>query len=66
MEDEYEEKFVAFLTGLGMQHVRDFIDLPVEDIKVTAMILKHIIDNTKTRELLKDLDRLDSLFGGEK
>lgn len=62
MNDEYREKFVAFLTGLGMHCVDDFIELPAEDIRVTALILKHLIDNTKTRELLKDLDRLDSLF----
>lgn len=62
-EDEtYKERFVAFLEGLEMQSITDFIELPVEDIRVTAMILKHIIDNHKTRELLKDLDRLDSLF----
>lgn len=62
-EDEtYKERFTAFLEGLEMQSITDFIELPVEDIRVTAMILKHIIDNHKTRELLKDLDRLDSLF----
>jgi hypothetical protein len=67
MEDErYKKRFVAFLTGLGMQRIDDFIELPIEDIRVTAIILKHLIDNTKTRELLKDLDRLDSLFKGEK
>lgn len=65
MNDEmYKEKFVAFLNGLGMQSINDFIELPTEDIRVTAIILKHLIDNTKTRELLKDLDRLDSLFNG--
>lgn len=62
-EDEtYKERFTAFLEGLEMQSITDFIELPVEDIRVTAMILKHIINNHKTRELLKDLDRLDSLF----
>jgi hypothetical protein len=67
MEDErYKKRFVAFLAGLGMQQINDFIELPVEDIRVMAIILKHLIDNTKTRELLKDLDRLDSLFQGEK
>lgn len=60
--DEYKEKFTAFLAGLEMQNIPDFIELSVEDIKVTAVILKHIINNSKTRELLKDLDRLDSLF----
>jgi hypothetical protein len=67
MEDEkYKKRFVAFLAGLGMQQINDFIELPIEDIRITAIILKHLIDNTKTRELLKDLDRLDSLFQSEK
>lgn len=63
MSDEtYKEKFIAFLKGLEMQSIEEFIEFPAEDIKVTAIVLKHIINNSKTRQLLKDLDRLDSLF----
>lgn len=61
-DDTYKEKFIIFLTGLEMQNIDDFIELPIEDIKITSLILRHIIDNTKSRELLKDLDRLDNLF----
>lgn len=61
-DEKYKEKFITFLTGLEMQHIDDFIELSTEDIKVTAVILRIIIDNSKSRELLKDLDRLDSLF----
>lgn len=61
-DETYKEKFITFLRGLEMQSIEDFIELPVEDIRVTAAVLKYIIDNNKTRQLLKDLDRLDSLF----
>jgi hypothetical protein len=65
MSDEtYKEKFVVFLEGLEMQRIDDFIELPKEDIKTTAIILKCIINNSKTRELLRDLERLDTLFNG--
>ena len=62
IDDTYKEKFVAFLSSLEMQNIDDFIELDIEDIRITAVILKRIINNSKTRELLKDLDRLNSLF----
>ena len=63
MSDEiYKEKFMAFLTGIEMQNINDFIELPVEDIKVIAVIFKTIVNNSKTRELLHDLGRIDALF----
>lgn len=65
MSDEtYKEKFVVFLEGLEMQRIDDFIELPTEDIKTTAIILKNVINNSKTRELLKDLERINTLFNG--
>ena len=65
IDDTYKEKFVAFLSSLEMQNIDDFIELDIEDIRITAVILKRIINNSKTRELLKDLDRLNSLFNNK-
>lgn len=63
MSDEtYREKFIAFLEGLEMQAISDFIELPVEDIRVVSVIFKTITDNSKTHDLLGDLKKLEALF----
>lgn len=62
MSDDYKEKFIAFLEGLEMQNIMDFIELPVEDIRVVSVIFKTVTNNSKTHDLLGDLKKLEALF----
>ena len=61
-DDTYKEKFIAFLEGIEMQNIPDFIELPVEDIRVVSTIFKTVTNNSKTHDLLSDLKKLDALF----
>jgi len=62
MSDEYKEKFSTFLNAFGMKDVEDFIELPIEDIRITAIIIKLLTNNSKTHELLEDLHKVNDLF----
>lgn len=61
MNDEYKDKFVAFLEGIEMQNIIEFIELPVADIKATGTILKIFMRNSNCNPFT-ELNRLDSIF----
>lgn len=61
MNDDYKEKFIAFLEGIEMQNIIEFIELPVTDIRATGTILKIFMRNSNCNPF-EELDRLDSVF----